>query len=180
MLIEAERSCLLIVDVQEALAPRMFDPRRVYGGCAVLMKAALRLGLPLLISEQYPKGLGRTMGELLALAPEAPVLDKTHFSCAHDPAMRAWVDGQGRPQVVLAGIESHICVLQSALGFLAAGYRVVVVADACASRRESDYQTAMTRLSAAGVTVASVEMVLFEWLHRAGSPEFKELSALVK
>jgi nicotinamidase-related amidase len=180
MLIEAARSCLLIVDVQEGLAPRMFDPRRVYTGCSLLMRAATRLDLPLMITEQYPKGLGRTMGELLALAPDAPVMEKLHFSCAHDPAIRARLDEWGRPRAVLAGIESHICVLQTALGLKAAGFDPVVVADACASRLESNYLAAMARLTAAGVTVATVEMVLFEWLHRAGTPEFKDVSALVK
>jgi len=180
MLIDAGQSCLLIVDVQDSLAPVMFDPRRVYRGCAMLMRAATRLGIPLAISEQYPKGLGRTAGELLALAPADAVMEKLHFSCAHDPAIRARIDGFGRPRIVLAGIESHICVLQSALGFKAAGYEPVVVADACASRTEANFNAAMARLADNGIEIATVEMVIFEWLHRAGTPEFKELSALVK
>ena len=158
----------------------MFDPRSVYHGCGLLMRAATRLGLPLMISEQYPKGLGHTMGELLALAPDAPVMAKLHFSCAHDPAMRAWFDAQNRPRVVVAGIEAHICVLQTALGLKAAGFEPVVVADACASRVEANTLAAMARLAANGVEVATVEMVLFEWLHRAGTPEFKELSPLIR
>lgn len=180
MLIDADRSGLMIIDVQEGLAPMMFDPRQVYRGCGILLRAALRLGLPLLITEQYPKGLGHTVGELRELAPDSAVMEKLHFSCAADPGIRAWAEGLGRPRLVLAGIESHICVLQSALGFKQAGFDPVVVADACASRTESNYQTAMARLTAAGVTVATVEMVLFEWLHRAGTPEFKELSRLIR
>lgn len=180
MLIDAARSCLLIVDVQDSLAPVMFDPRRVYRGCGLLMRAAARLELPVVISEQYPKGLGRTAGELLALAPEEAVMEKLHFSCAHDPAIRARIDGLGRPRIVIAGIESHICVLQSALGFKAAGYEPVVVADACASRTEANFNAAMARLADNGIEIATVEMVIFEWLHRAGTSEFKELSALVK
>jgi nicotinamidase-related amidase len=180
MLIESDRSCLLIVDVQERLVPVMFDPRRVYHGCALLMRAAARLGVPVVISEQYPKGLGHTAGELLALAPAEAVMEKLHFSCAHDPAILARLQGFDRPRVVLAGIESHICVLQSALGLKAAGFEPVVVADACASRAEINYQTAMARLAANGIEIVTVEMVIFEWLHRAGTPEFKELSALVK
>jgi len=180
LLIDADRSCLMIIDVQEALAPTMFDPRQVYRGCGLLMRAATRLGLPLLVTEQYPKGLGRTVGELLELAPEGAVMDKLHFSCAADPAIRARVEQIGRPRLVLAGIESHICVLQTALGFKQAGFEPVVVADACASRAEGNYQAALSRLAAAGVTIATVEMVLFEWLHRAGTPEFKELSRLIR
>ncbi len=180
MLIQADRSCLLIVDVQLGLAPVMAEPRRVYRGCALLMRAAVRLGLPLVVSEQYPKGLGATVGELAELAPEGSVMEKLHFSCAADPAMRQRFDGFGRPQVVIAGIEAHVCVLQSALGFRQAGFEPVVVADACGSRTEANHQVAMARLAANGVEVATVEMVVFEWLHKAGTPEFKDLSALVK
>ncbi|TAN77867.1 MAG: hydrolase [Magnetospirillum sp.] len=180
MLIQAERSSLLIVDVQQGLAPVMAEPRRVYRGCALLMRAAVRLGVPLVVSEQYPKGLGHTVGELLELAPAGSVAEKLHFSCAADPAMLARFQESGRKQVVIAGIEAHVCVLQSALGLKAEGFEPVVVADACSSRTDASYQTAMRRLAANGVEVVTVEMVIFEWLHRAGTPEFKELSALIK
>lgn len=185
MLIEAQRSCLLIVDVQQGLAPVMSDPRRVYRGCGLLMRAAARLSLPMVISEQYPKGLGSTSGELMewvpeGAVPEGAVMEKLHFSCAADDGIRARIEGTGRDQVVIAGIESHVCVLQSALGFKQAGFSPVVVADACASRDPANYQAAMSRMAAAGVEIVTVEMVIFEWLHRAGTPEFKELSALIK
>ena len=134
----------------------------------------------MVVSEQYPKGLGPTVGELLELAPDGAVMEKLHFSCASDPAIRARFDAGGRDQVVIAGIEAHVCVLQSALGFAQAGYKVAVVADACASRTEANHEAAMARLAANGVEVVTVEMVLFEWLHRAGMPEFKELSALIR
>lgn len=180
MLIDAARSSLLIVDVQEGLIPVMAEPRRVYRGCAMLMRGAARLGIPILVSEQYPKGIGHTVGELLDLAPEGSVMEKIHFSCAHDPAIKARVDGLERPQLVLAGIEAHVCVLQTALGFKAAGYDVAVVADASGSRLEANHQAAMARMAAAGVQVATTEMVLFEWLHRAGTAEFKDLIKLIK
>lgn len=180
MLIKAECSSLLIIDVQQGLAPVMVEPRRVYRGCSLLMRAAVRLGVPLVVSEQYPKGLGRTMGELLELAPAESVMEKLHFSCASDTAILERFQGFGRKQVVIAGIESHVCVLQSALGFQAEGFLPVVVADACSSRSDASYQTAMFRLAANGVQIVTVEMVIFEWLHRAGTPEFKELSALIK
>ncbi len=180
MLIEAQRSCLLIVDVQQGLAPVMSDPRRVYRGCVLLLRAAARLALPVVISEQYPRGLGPTSGELLEYAPEGAVMEKLHFSCAADDGIRARIEGTGRDQIVIAGIESHVCVLQSALGFKQAGFSPVVVADACASRDPANYQAAMSRLADNGVEIVTVEMVIFEWLHRAGTPEFKELSALIK
>ena len=180
MLMNAEQSSLLIVDVQQGLAPVMAEPRRVYRGCSLLMRAAVRLGIPLVVSEQYPKGLGQTVGELLELAPAGSVMAKLHFSCASDTAILERFQGLGRKQMVIAGIESHVCVLQSALGFKAEGFEPVVVADACSSRTDVSYQTAMLRLAANGVQVVTVEMVIFEWLHRAGTPEFKELSALLK
>ncbi|CAA7620798.1 Amidase related to nicotinamidase [Candidatus Terasakiella magnetica] len=180
MMMEAERSSLLIVDVQDGLAPVMAAPRQVYRGCSLLMRAANRLDLPVVVSEQYPKGLGRTVGELLALAPEGAVMEKLHFSCAADTAILTRFQSLGRTQVVIAGIESHVCVLQSALGFKQEGFDVAVVADACSSRTEANYHAAMARLAANGVEVMTVEMVLFEWLHRAGSPEFKDVSALIK
>lgn len=180
MLIEAQRSCLLIVDVQQGLAPVTSDPRRVYRGCSLLLRAATRLGLPVVVSEQYPKGLGATSPDVMEWVPEGSVMEKLHFSCAADEAIRSRIQGFGRDQIVIAGIESHICVLQTALGFLEAGFKPVVVADACASRDPANYQAAMARLAAAGVGIATVEMVIFEWLHRAGTSEFKELSALIK
>lgn len=180
MLIRAEQSCLLIVDVQSGLAPVMFDPERVNRGCGILMKAASRLKIPVMVSEQYPKGLGHTVGELQPLVPDGAVMEKLHFSCAADPAIRKRIGALGRKQLVIAGIESHVCVFQSALGFKQLGFDVVVAADACASRTEMSWTISMNRLAANGVEVASVEMVAFEWLHRAGTPEFKEVSALVK
>ncbi len=181
MLIARQRSCLLIVDVQQGLISAMSEPRRVYRGCGLLMRAAARLDIPMLITEQYPKGLGPTAGELLDLAPAGtPVMEKIHFSCADDDAMRALVTGLGRPQLVIAGIEAHVCVLQTALRFKELGFDPVVVSDACSSRVEANHQAAMARMAGHGVQIATVEMLVFEWLNRAGTPEFKDLSALIK
>lgn len=180
MLIDAASSSLLIVDVQQNLGPVMADPRSVYRGCSLLLRAATRLDLPITVSEQYPKGLGPTMGELLELTPPDSVVEKIHFSCAAEPAIKARLDGFGRKQVVIAGIEAHVCVLQSAIGFHQAGYQVFVVADACSSRVTANHQAAMARMAQAGIGIVTVEMVVFEWLHRASTPEFKELSRLIK
>jgi len=180
MLLDATRCCLLVIDVQEVLVPAMADPARVIKGAALLMQAANRLAIPVVVSEQYPRGLGPTVAELRALAPEGAVLDKVHFSCAADSALKGKLDGAGAKQVVIVGIEAHVCVLQTALELLAEGWEVFVVADATASRTEANHALAMARLAAAGATIGSVEMVVFEWLRRAGTPEFKELSKLVK
>lgn len=180
MLIDARLSSLLIVDVQQSLAPVMADARAVYRGCTILLRGARRLDIPVLVSEQYPKGLGPTMGEVLAEVPDGAVVEKMHFSCAHEPAVKRRLDAFDRRQVVIAGIEAHICVLQSALGLKAAGYDVFVVGDACSSRDPANHRAAMERLTANGIHVVTVEMALFEWLHCAGTPEFKELSRLIK
>ncbi|MBX9635347.1 MAG: isochorismatase family protein, partial [Magnetospirillum sp.] len=107
-------------------------------------------------------------------------VEKIHFACSAEPAIADRLAGFGRDQVVIAGIEAHVCVLQTALGLKEKGYQVFVAADACSSRLAANHQAAMQRLSANGVQVVSVEMVVFEWLHRAGTPEFKDLVALIK
>ncbi|MCR6628767.1 MAG: hydrolase [Magnetospirillum sp.] len=180
MLIDPQASSLLIVDVQENLGPVMADPRAVYRNCALLLRAAARLGIPVTVSEQYPKGLGPTLGELRELLPEGAVLEKLHFSCAADAGIAARLAGLDRPQVVVAGIEAHVCVLQTALGLKAAGYQVFVAGDACSSRLAANHQSALARMAANGVEVAATESVVFEWLQRAGTAEFKDLIALIK
>lgn len=180
MLIDAKRSSLLLVDVQENLAPVMADARAVYRGCGLLLRAAARLDIPVTASEQYPKGLGPTVGELAQLLPDGAAVEKIHFACSAEPAITDRLAGMGRDQVVIAGIEAHVCVLQSALGLKERGYQVFVVADACSSRLAANHQAAMQRLAANGVHVVTVEMAVFEWLHRAATPEFKELVALIK
>ncbi|HXP95935.1 MAG TPA: isochorismatase family protein, partial [Telmatospirillum sp.] len=109
MLMRAENSSLLIVDVQERLAPVMSDPRRVISGCALLMRAARRLEVPVIASEQYPKGIGPTVFDLREWLPPEGAVEKLHFSCADEPVILDRLAGTGRRQVVLAGIEAHIC-----------------------------------------------------------------------
>jgi nicotinamidase-related amidase len=180
MLIERHKSCLLVVDVQEKLAPAMVDPASVIRNVGILVRAAARLGVPLVVSEQYPQGLGTTVPELRALAPESARLAKVSFSCAGDPVLQQRVKEAQRSLIVIAGLEAHVCVLQSALGFQQAGYETVVVADAISSRTPANREAALQRLRENGVEVATTEMVVFEWLGQAGTPEFKELSKLIR
>jgi nicotinamidase-related amidase len=180
MLLQRSLSCLLIVDVQERLTPVMTDPRRVIHHCGLLLRAARRLKLPILASEQYPKGLGPTMVDLREGLEEDEILPKVSFSAAADEGLRMKLQGLGRPQIVIAGIEAHVCVLQTALDLAARGFAPMVVADACASRKAESEQWAWGRLRQAGVPLLSVEMAIFEWLGEAGTPEFKELSALIR
>lgn len=180
MLMRAEKTSLMIIDVQERLAPVMSDPRRVIRGCCLLLRAAQLLKVPVVASEQYPRGIGPTMVDLREWLPPEGAIAKMHFSAADEPAIVERLEAIDRPQVVLAGIEAHICVLQTALGLRERGQEVFVVTDASASRRAENEEAAWARLREAGVNLVSTEMVLFEWLRVAGTPEFKELVALVK
>lgn len=183
MLLDRSRSQLLVVDVQERLLPAMHDGDRMVANCAVLMQAAQRLGIPVTLSEQYPKGLGTTVARLDNIKGDAPVLEKMHFSCAADAGIGKRVRGlasDGRSQLTICGIEAHVCVLQSALGFADGGLNVFVAADAVTSRKPESAAIAQSRFRHAGVTVVTTEMAVFEWLHVAGTPEFKDLSALIK
>ena len=183
MLLDRTRAQLLVVDVQDRLLPAMHEGDAMVERCAVLMQAAQRLGIPVTVSEQYRKGLGATVARLDNIKGDAVVMEKMHFSCAGDPAMADHIGGisrSGRNQLVICGIEAHVCVTQTALGFKAMGLAVTVIADAVTSPRPESVRTATDRLSAAGVTLANTEMAVFEWLHRAGTPEFKELSKLIK
>ncbi len=177
MRIKADQSCLVIVDVQERLAPVMADPRKVIDGAARLAAAAARLGVPALVSEQYPKGLGPTMIDVREILPdEDAYVRKTAFSCVGEPAFMAKFEGVGRRQAVIAGIEMHVCVMQTALDLKEKGYDVFVVVDACGSRFSTDEETAKLRFAAAGIHLVTIEMAIFEWLERSGTPEFKDIT----
>lgn len=176
MLITAETTSLLIVDVQERLCPVMEDPRTVIHNCGRLMKGAARLGVPVTVSEQYPKGLGPTMVDLRGLTAPENFLEKTTFSCAGAPNIVERLTALGRPGVVVAGIEAHVCVSQTALGLLEKGWRVFVAGDACDSRRRPDRDMGFDRLRAAGVHVVPTESVLFEWIGDASHDAFREVS----
>jgi nicotinamidase-related amidase len=184
MILDRARSQLLVVDVQERLMPAMHEGERMADRCGILMQAAHRLGIPVTISEQYRKGLGPTIARLGNLAGDTPVFEKMHFSCSEDEAIRTRVDSLAdtdRTHLVICGIESHVCVLQSALGFRdRLGLQVAVVADAVTSRQPASVSLAFDRMRAADVAVVNTEMALFEWMNRAGTPEFKELSSLIK
>lgn len=181
MLLRADASILVVIDVQTRLLPAVQEPTATAARVGLLMRAARRLGVPLLVTEQYPKGLGPTVPELAALATPEETLEKIHFGCTAEPAVRSHLALLApRRQAVVAGMETHVCVLQSALGLSALGWEVFVAADAVSSRRRSDHEAGLARMARDGVRVATAEMVAFEWLARAGSPEFRELAAWIK
>ena len=177
MLMKRDDSLLLIIDVQERLAPAMDSPREVITGCAKLIGVARRLGVPFIITEQYPKGLGPTMADLRqAAGDEAEYLAKTEFSCASNKEIMNKIKKSGKKQIIIAGVESHICVLQTALDLKELGYEVFVVSNACSSRRPLQGIIAFQRLLRHEVDVVSIEMVIFEWLEKSDHPQFKEIS----
>ncbi|MDW8340780.1 MAG: hydrolase [Geminicoccaceae bacterium] len=179
-LLVREDCVLLLVDLQERLAPAIQDNARVVARCRLLVAAARTLGVPILVSEQYPQGLGPTVAALAAELGDAPRFAKLEFSCAAVPSIVEAVRATGRHTLVLGGMEAHVCVLQTALGFRALGLSVVVVADATGSRREESRSLAFARARSAGCDVVDSEMVVFEWLGRAGTPEFKTLAPRIR
>lgn len=183
MLVDAKKATLLLVDMQARLLPAMTGGADAEQRCAILIKAARTLDVPVAASEQYPKGLGHTVPALAAEIGNAPVFEKLAFSCWRDKAIRAHLIAAheaGRPLVILAGIEAHVCVMQTAADLAAAGFGVFAVADAMASRAPASHALAMERMRQNGVAVVNTEMVVFELLGQAGTAEFKSLSALVR
>jgi nicotinamidase-related amidase len=180
MLLQADRSLLLLVDTQTRLAPAIHDADACVRRCRLLIEAAKRLDVPVVAVEQYPEGLGPTVPELAGLLEPAQVYAKRHFSCAGEPRIVAALEALARPTVVICGMEAHICVLQSALGLRALGFAPVVVADAVASRQPASREIALQRLQGHGIEIVTAEMVVFEWLREAATPAFRAILPLVR
>lgn len=180
MLIKQGQSCLLMIDVQERLLAAMREPESMLANCEVLLRAASLMAVPVLVTEQYPAGLGPTVSRLNGLAGGARRLEKVHFSCFAEPGPRTAIEDCGRSQMVLAGMEAHVCVAQTALDLALAGYDVFVVGDATISRTAANRDAALMRLRDAGIAIVTAEMVLFEWLGRADSESFRALVPLIK
>lgn len=176
MLLNAAKSQLLVVDMQERLAPAIAGIDGVEGNCRLLLEGAREMAVPVLVSEQYPQGLGRTLPTLLPLLGSNQAFEKMEFSCfANDNLRRALTAGERR-QHLICGIEAHVCVLQTALEMKAAGEAVALVADAVGSRRPENRDLALQRAARAGIEIVSTEMVLFEWLRSAAAPAFKTIA----
>jgi nicotinamidase-related amidase len=174
----AADTALLVIDVQEKLMATIPQAGAVIGNIAFLVDAARLLQMPVLATEQYPKGLGPTVAGLAERLPERP--EKTAFSCCAVPSVVESLRRGVRPKVVLAGIESHVCVLHTALDLLALDFRVYLPVDAIASRFAIDHDMAQRRLERAGAVVTTSETCVFEWVGGASHPQFKAISALVQ
>lgn len=178
--LDRTRAAVVVVDVQERLLPTMHDSPTLVVRVTQLVKGACLLEVPVLVTEQYPKGLGPTVASILAALPGVSPLEKQAFSCCGAdrfvPALRA----REVRDVVLCGIEAHVCVCQTALDLLQQGFRVFVVADATASRAPANHALALDRMRQAGAWVISVEMALFEMLGQASGPAFKQILHIIK
>lgn len=180
-LVDRKKAGLLIIDIQDRVNQAMQDPDNVINNSIKLVETFKLLNRPIWLTEQYPSGLGPTNARLIAALPE-PVLrrEKIRFSCTGDQSLVDEILQSGTRQLVVIGVESHVCVFQSAMDLLANGFQIFIPADAVSSRRKLDWETGLHRARAAGINVTTTEMVIFEMLEAAGSPEFKAISKLVK
>jgi nicotinamidase-related amidase len=169
---------LLIIDIQEKLTPLIPTARQIIRNSAFLVDAARVLGIPVQATEQYPRGLGPTVPELADRLPER--YDKVAFSCCAVPAVTTTFRRGGRPKLLLAGIETHVCVLHTALDLLSLDFRIFIAADAVGSRYAIDHETALRRLECAGAIITTSEGAVFEWIGGAAAPGFKQISGLVQ
>jgi len=179
-LLQREKAVLLIIDVQQRLAAVMPEREPVIKRIRTLIQGCQILDLPIYYTEQYPRGLGDTEPELAQLLEPAAPVEKIRFSTCCEGALIAPLSESKRTQLILTGMEAHVCVLQSALDFAHLGYRVHVVIDAVCSRSARDRDAALNRMAAQGISLTTAEMVLFELTETAGSDHFKKIAALVK
>ena len=179
-LLSREHSVLIAVDFQEKLLPHISGREQLLQKSSLLIRSAGILGIPVIFTEQYPKGLGPTIPPVSGLVAEFSPVEKTCFSCVGEPEFVRRLESLARSQAVIIGVETHVCVAQTAVELAARGISVFVAADACGSRRVDDAELGLRRMESVGIAITGAEAVVFEWLRKAGSDEFKKVSALVK
>jgi nicotinamidase-related amidase len=173
-------SVLVVVDIQERLAVVMSEKEKVIRNTLHLIEVAKLLRLPILVTEQYPKGLGPTVKEIKEALPSYAPIEKLTFSCCGEPAFLKAIAATGRKKIILCGMETHVCVLQTCIGSLKEGYTVHAVSDAICSRSKENFKTGIEFMRDAGAVITSTETVLFQLLERAGTEEFKIISGRIK
>ena len=178
-MLTCENTLILIIDIQEKLV-NMLKENTCSTNCEKLVKASNILNIETIITEQYPKGLGETITELKLANPNAKYFEKTTFSAFATETIKNEIINSKKKDIVLCGIETHICVIQTALELKAAGYNVYLVKDACGSRNLENYQTAINRMQNSQITITDIETTLFEFLRSSKHPNFKEVQALIK
>lgn len=178
-LLQASTSVLMVIDIQEKLMPVIAENELVFSNVNKLIQGAQILNLPIIVTEQYPKGLGNTCSEI-KLPENQPVIQKTCFSCMLSEGVNETLARLKTKSVIITGAEAHICVLKTALDALEHRYDVHIVADAVSSRTLANKQIALERLKQSGAFISSVEMILFQLLDYAGTDQFKQISKLIK
>ncbi len=179
-LISKEGAIIIVIDIQEKLFPKMARKEELIRNVEKLIRFAGIMKIPILLTEQYPKGLGRTIVEVKNILPKVKPIEKVEFSCLRSEKFKEAIEKLGAKTLIITGIETHICVTQTALDGVKKGYRVCVVRDAVTSRSLDDESLALERMRQCGVTIVSTEMLIYEMLGKAGTPEFKEALKLVK
>jgi len=180
--LEADHCALVVVDIQEKLLPPIFNKEALIKNSQLLLRLAKILSLPILATTQYSKGLGSTVAEIANLLTDVVTYDKLEFGCFGSDQFRSQVKSLpgNRNTLLLCGMESHICVMQTALGALNEGYLVHVASDAVGSRAEWNWKIGLERMRAAGAVISSTEMMMYELLRCSGTPQFKELLPYLK
>jgi nicotinamidase-related amidase len=178
----AEQCALIVVDMQEKLLPPIWEKERLVRNAQLLIRTAGILKIPALVTTQYAKGLGTTVPEIASLLPESSAIDKTMFSCFGSEAFCSALKRLPghRTTVLLCGMETHICVMQTALAALRDGYLVHVASDAVSSRTEANWRVGLDRMQAAGAILSSTEMMIYELLRASNAPAFRELLPYLK
>lgn len=175
-----EDTMALIVDYQERLMPVIYEHDELEKKSCTLLKGLRTLGVPMVMTQQYTKGIGMTIPSITEAAGTSEYFDKITFSCYEDEAVRRKMEALGKKTVIVCGIEAHICVLQTCIDLKEAGYTPVLVVDGISSRKASDTEVALMRAQSEGILLTTTESILFELTRKAGSPVFKEISRLIK
>ena len=175
-----ENSAGVIIDIQERLYPHIHEHESIARNTGILVEGLKTLGVPLLVTQQYTKGLGPTIPELQAQVSQYPVIEKTAFSCCDEPAFIKALAALHKQFILLAGIESHVCVLQTVIDLLERGYQPVLVEDCVSSRKAGDKRISFSRMRKEGALVTTYESILFELCRFSGTEPFKAISKLVK
>lgn len=177
---EIENSCLVVVDVQGKLAELMSEKDALYKNIQILIRAARILNIPILWCQQVPKALGPTIEEIAQLLEDTEPINKSSFSCCSDKQFINKLKQTNRKQVILCGIETHVCIYQTATDLKKAGFEVSVIADAVSSRTLENKKTALTKMQVLGIDISGTEMLLFELLKTAEHPNFRQIANLIR
>ena len=181
-ILDPKSSAIVIIDPQTKLMPAIFEADRVIKRCVLLLRLGQILSIPTVLTTQYAQGLGPLVSDVATAAPGITPLDKTSFGCFGDENFLAHLKevAPGRDTLLVAGVESHVCVMQTVLGALNAGYVVHVARDATSSRTLENWKVGLNRMERAGAVISSTEMMIYELLGKSGTPEFKAILPLLK